>query len=67
MSKVLIAPRELVNYGITTSEVHRRRLEKIGEFPKRVRVTGRMHAYVHQEILDFLASKIAARDGVKAA
>jgi predicted DNA-binding transcriptional regulator AlpA len=67
MSKLIIPPQKLPEYGITTSDVHRRRLEGRGEFPKRVQITGRSHGYVEEEILTFLASKVAARDRVEAA
>jgi hypothetical protein len=63
MSKRLIAPTSLPEYGIILSNDSRKDLESRGQFPKRVWVTERTHAYVEAEILEFSAKRIAARDG----
>jgi predicted DNA-binding transcriptional regulator AlpA len=58
----LIAPERLPEYGIAIGNAHRKRLEERGEFPKRVPVTERSHAYVEAEILAYIAARVAARD-----
>ena len=52
--------------GIPFSREHLRRLEAIGKFPKRVRLTdgGDYYGYVEKELDDYLAARAAARDGV---
>ena len=61
---MLVLPNKLRDqFGIVTSNRQRRRLEEQGLFPKRVPVTDRSHAYVEAEIREYVARKIAARDG----
>jgi prophage regulatory protein len=50
--------------GIPFSREHLRRLEALGKFPKRVRLTegGDYYGYVEKEIDEHLAARAAARD-----
>jgi predicted DNA-binding transcriptional regulator AlpA len=58
----LVTPSRLPEYGLDISDMHRKRLEARGEFPKRVQVTERKYAYSEKEILAHTASLIAERD-----
>jgi predicted DNA-binding transcriptional regulator AlpA len=59
----LIAPSELVRYGITfRSSKYLKRLEDGGQFPRRVQVSPRKHAYVESEIIAHGETLIAKRD-----
>ena len=62
----LIAPEDLESKkGINYSKVHLHRLVKAGKFPKPVKIgfeRGRI-AYVESEIDDWIAARIAERDG----
>ena len=63
MSNRLIAPSELVRYGVTfRSSKYLKRLEDAGEFPRRVQVSPRKHAYVESEIIAHGDALIAKRD-----
>jgi prophage regulatory protein len=62
MPKKLVIPDRLPEYGVLLGPDQRSLLEKAGQFPRRVQVTERRYAYVEDEILAWLASKIAARD-----
>lgn len=53
--------------GIGYSKVQLWRLEKRGEFPKRVQLGRGRHGWVEQEIDDWIAARIMARDGSEAA
>jgi hypothetical protein len=67
MSVRILSPDQLPDKGITLGNDQRKTLEARGQFPKRVPITQRTHGYVEQEIDDYLASRIAARDGAEAA
>jgi predicted DNA-binding transcriptional regulator AlpA len=62
MSRLLVAPDRLVDYGMTLGARQRRRLEQAGAFPKRVPLTDRTYAYVEDEILAYAEERIRARD-----
>jgi hypothetical protein len=66
MSRKLIPPDALPEYGITIGEKQRRRLEAAGLFPRRVRPTPNSHAYVEVEILAHLEAAIKRRDAALA-
>ena len=55
--------------GIPFSREHLRRLEAVGKFPKRVRLTegGDYYGYIEKELDEYLASRAAARDGAEVA
>jgi predicted DNA-binding transcriptional regulator AlpA len=63
MSRRLIAPEALPNYGVPIGNKQRKRLEAAGKFPKRVPLTERRHAYVEDEILAYGEARIRLRDG----
>jgi hypothetical protein len=58
----LIDARDLPSVGILISNSYRLRLEKLGKFPRRLHPTPQTTAYVLQEILDYNAAHVAARD-----
>ncbi len=51
--------KELVTYSFA----HTARLEADGKFPKRVRLGSGRVAYVESEVQDWMASRVAERDG----
>jgi prophage regulatory protein len=58
----LLAFEDLRPRGIKYSKVNIWRLEKRGAFPKRVAIGPGRHAWVEQEIDDWIRSRIAQRD-----
>lgn len=65
MSKILLSRQDLAISGICYSNSHMLYLEKIGTFPKRIRITPQCIRWDASEIEAFLASKSAAREGGK--
>jgi predicted DNA-binding transcriptional regulator AlpA len=63
MARRLVTPERLPEFGITTGDKQRKRLEAAGRFPRRVPITARTHAYVEEEILQHAERCIAQRDG----
>jgi prophage regulatory protein len=59
---VLIAYRDLKAKGISYSQAHLWRLEKVGKFPRRVLIGPSRYGYVESEIDAFIAALVAARD-----
>ncbi len=53
----------LKDRGVSFHPNHIRRLEKQGKFPKRVRLGPNRVGWVESEILQWLADRIAERDG----
>jgi prophage regulatory protein len=53
--------------GIPYSKVQLWRLEKLKKFPKRVPMGPGRHAWIENEVDDWIASRIAARDEATAA
>jgi prophage regulatory protein len=49
--------------GIPHSKTQLWRLEKVGKFPKRVKISAGRYGWVEAEIDAFIAERIAARDG----
>jgi prophage regulatory protein len=49
--------------GIPYCRDHTRRLSKVGRFPKPVPLSNRRIAYVEEEIDQWVAEKLAARNG----
>jgi prophage regulatory protein len=71
MNEAVATPRladlsRLKAKGIPYSEPHLRRLETQGDFPRRVTLGERRVAWVEQEIDEWIAARIAARDEVAA-
>jgi prophage regulatory protein len=52
--------------GVPYSKVQLWRKEKVGDFPKRVRLGRGRHGWVESEIDEWIAARIAARDASKA-
>jgi prophage regulatory protein len=52
--------------GVPYSKVQLWRKEKVGDFPKRVRLGGGRHGWVESEIDEWIAARIAARDASNA-
>jgi len=50
-------------YGISYSDVHRRRLERDGKFPLRVRISGNRVAYLESEVQAWIRERAAERTG----
>jgi len=61
----LIAPTP--ENGVPYSNEHRRRLERVGKFPKRVPLSSQRYCYVRSEIEAWHKARIAERDAPKAA
>jgi prophage regulatory protein len=62
MSKVLLRYSDLKAKGLQWSKAHIYRLEKAGQFPRRVRIGANKFGYVEREIDEHIAALIAARD-----
>jgi predicted DNA-binding transcriptional regulator AlpA len=62
MSRKLLLPEALPEYGIGIGNKQRQRLEAMGRFPKRVRVTERTYGYVEDEIIAYSEERIRQRD-----
>jgi prophage regulatory protein len=52
--------------GVPYSKVQLWRKEKVGDFPKRVRLGGSRYGWVESEIDEWIAARIAARDASRA-
>jgi prophage regulatory protein len=65
MTAILIDWDGLRERGITFSKTHTNRLIKQGLFPKPVRLGYSSIAWVASEVDEYIARKIAERDGVK--
>jgi prophage regulatory protein len=59
----LLSLADLRARGIPYSRVHLARLEKAG-FPRRVHLSGNRVAWVEEEILTWMADRVAERDGL---
>jgi predicted DNA-binding transcriptional regulator AlpA len=62
MTKKLVRPADLPALGIRLSNKQLGRLEALGEFPKRVRLSARSYAYAEAEVDEWIVSRIQARD-----
>ena len=62
MSPTLIPFDALKSRGITYGKCQLWRLEKVGKFPKRVRVSDARHGWVESEIDTWITARINARD-----
>ncbi|MDE2465947.1 MAG: AlpA family phage regulatory protein [Alphaproteobacteria bacterium] len=67
MAHVLVPYEALRSRGITYSKVQLWRLERAGQFPKRVSIGAGRHAWVESELDAFIDRKIAERDAKTAA
>jgi prophage regulatory protein len=66
MAQRLISYEALKAKGIPYSKPHLWRLEQAAKFPKRVNIGPGRYGYVEAEIDEYIAQKIAERDGVTA-
>jgi prophage regulatory protein len=64
---VLLSYSDLRAKGIPYSTVHIWRLEKAGEFPKRVPIGRARHGWLETEIDAWIADRVAARDATEVA
>ena len=62
----LIPYEALKTKCIMYSKPHLWRLERAGKFPKRVPIGAGRYAYIEAEVDEYIAQKIAKRDGVAA-
>lgn len=62
MSHILLSAADLKARGITIGRVQLWRLEKSGQFPRRVQVSPGRVAWVEKEIEEYIARKISKRD-----
>lgn len=65
--KMLSYPELKTLKGVPYSRVHIDRLEKAGQFPRRVRLSANCVAWREDEVDEFLDARAAARDTVEAA
>jgi len=54
-------------HGISFSKVHLWRLERAGKFPKRVPLGAGRHGWLETEVDEWLAARLAERDGAEVA
>ena len=66
MAERLIPYEALKGKCIPYSKPHLWRLERAGKFPKRVPIGAGRYAYIEAEVDEYIAQKIAERDGVTA-
>ena len=66
MAVRLIPYEALKAKGIPYSKPHLWRLERAGKFPKRVPIGAGRYAYIEAEVDEYIAQKIAERDGIGA-
>ena len=59
-----LGKKDLENRGIHYCDVHLRRLESAGKFPKRVKIGDNRVGWVEEEIDAHQAARIAARSAV---
>ena len=62
LERQLVSNKELKQLGVPYSFQHIARLEKVGSFPKRIRLGACRVAWRYEEILDWIAERIALRD-----
>ena len=67
LDRLLVSKKELKALGIPYSFQHIARLEKAGQFPKRVQLGACRVAWIYQEVCDWVADKVALRDRTKGA
>ena len=64
VQKRLVTRKELREFGVPYSSVHLTRLEKAGDFPKRVHLSQHRVVWDLSEIEEWYAGKAAQRSGV---
>jgi hypothetical protein len=63
MTRRVILPDRLPDYGIKIGDKQRKRHEAAGLFPRRVPLSARSHGYVEDELIEHIQQCIARRDG----
>jgi len=63
--KIVGGIKGLRQYGIRWTRQHINRLERRGEFPKKVKVGPNTSDWVADEIVDWCAAKVRARDAAE--
>jgi prophage regulatory protein len=58
----MLAFHDLADRGVRFSRMHVDRLERLGKFPKRVKIGANSVAWIESEIDAWVDEKIAARD-----
>jgi prophage regulatory protein len=53
---------ELPDYGINFCRVHLARLENVGQFPRRIRLSARRIGWLKSELEAWITDRAAARD-----
>ena len=62
MNRLLVSKKELKLLGIPYSPQHIARLEKVGKFPKRIKLGDCRVAWSYREVCDWIDQRIAQRD-----
>jgi len=62
IDRLLVSKKELKSLGIPYSFQHIARLEKAGQFPKRVQLGQCRVAWCYTEVCDWINERIAQRD-----
>jgi len=57
----LVLPKQFEEQGVPYSNMHRRRLEAAGLFPKRVHISAKIYGYVYSELVAWRRARIAER------
>lgn len=57
-----LLPPDLPSLGIRYSAVHLNRLEKAGQFPRRIRIGGNRVGWIAEEVEAWMEEKIKARN-----
>lgn len=58
----LLTYEDLRALGVPWSEVHLHRLEKTGQFPRRVVFSAQRKLYIRSEVVAWVQARVAARD-----
>lgn len=62
LERLLVSKKELKALGIPYSFQHIARLEKAGQFPKRVQLGACRVAWPYQEVCEWVAERVARRE-----
>jgi prophage regulatory protein len=62
LERLLVSKKELKTLGIPYSFQHIARLEKAGQFPKRVQLGPCRVAWRYEEVCEWIAERVAHRD-----
>ena len=62
IDRMLVSKKELKSLGIPYSFQHIARLEKAGQFPKRIQLGQCRVAWVYSEVCEWITARIAKRE-----